>query len=66
MKLTLPDHPSADMGDRLAPPTQARALYRHWGDPDMCWYPSYHVGYLWSDKAWSFVDDMLESRGFTG
>lgn len=55
----------AGMGDRLAPPAQAKRLYRHWGDPDMCWYPGNHVGYLWADKAWAFVDDMLENRGFT-
>lgn len=56
----------AGMGDRMAPPTQARRLYLHWGDPDICWYPGNHVGYLWADKAWSFVDEMLERRGFTG
>lgn len=55
----------AGMGDRLAPPAQAQRLYRHWGNPDMCWYPGNHVGYLWADKAWSFVDRMLEDRGFT-
>ncbi len=54
----------AGMGDRMAPPTQARRLYLHWGDPDICWYPGNHVGYLWADKAWSFVDDVLERRGF--
>lgn len=55
----------AGMGDRLAPPSQAKRLYRHWEDPEMCWYPGNHVGYLWADKAWSFVDDMLANRGFT-
>ena len=53
----------AGMGDRLAPPEQARRLWEHWGEPETCWFPGNHVGYLWSDKVWRFVDSVLESRG---
>ncbi len=68
MPVTAPERARAifaGMGDRLAPPGQARQLYEHWGSPDMCWYPGNHVGYLWADKAWTFVDEMLEARGFS-
>lgn len=53
----------AGMGDRLAPPEHARRLWEHWDEPEMCWFPGNHVGYLWSDKVWRFVDSTLESRG---
>ncbi len=55
----------AGMGDRLAPPDQARRLWEHWGEPQICWYPGNHVGFMWADKAWTFVDHVLEDRGLT-
>ena len=54
----------AGMGDRLAPPNQARRLWEHWDEPEICWYPGNHVGFMWADKAWKFVDERLESAGF--
>ncbi len=54
----------AGMGDRLAPPTQAHALWRHWGEPRLRWYPGNHVGYVWSPKVWSFIDDVVADAGF--
>ncbi|MCB1015504.1 MAG: alpha/beta hydrolase, partial [Acidimicrobiales bacterium] len=54
----------AGLGDRLATADQARRLWDHWERPEMCWFPGSHVGYLWSDKAWRFVDDRLAARGF--
>ena len=54
----------AGMGDRLAPPEQARRLWEHWARPEICWYPGNHVGFMWADKAQRFVDERLEARGF--
>jgi len=53
----------AGLGDRLAPPEQAHGLWQHWEDPETCWFPGNHVGYLWSDKVWRFVDAACSSRG---
>ena len=53
----------AGMGDRLATADQARRLWEHWDQPDLCWFPGSHMGYLWSDKVWRFVDESLRSRG---
>jgi pimeloyl-ACP methyl ester carboxylesterase len=30
-------------GDRITPPEQARALWRHWGEPDLHWFPGGHL-----------------------
>jgi hypothetical protein len=64
--LALPVAPSTDslaifagMGDRLAPPDQARRLWERWNRPEMRWFPGNHVGYLWSSKVWEFVDASL-------
>lgn len=53
----------AGLGDRLAPPDQARKLWRHWDEPEICWYPGNHVGFFWADKAWTFVDRLCEEKG---
>jgi len=55
----------AGLGDRLATTDQARRLRDHWGNPEMSWFAGNHVGYLWSDTAWQFVNDTLERRGLT-
>jgi hypothetical protein len=41
----------AGVADRVARPDQARALWRHWGKPEIAWLPSGHV-------VGSFKDDM--------
>ena len=33
----------AGVADRVARPDQARALWRHWGKPEIEWLPSGHV-----------------------
>ena len=53
----------AGLGDRMAPPTQARALCRHWEDPEVCWYAGNHVGYLWARQVVPFVDASLRASG---
>jgi len=49
----------AGLGDRMAVPTQALALWEHWERPTICWFPGNHVGYLWSAKVARFVDSVL-------
>lgn len=56
----------AGIGDRLAPPQQAHALWRHWEQPRVRWYPGNHVGYVWSSKVHAFIDDVLADAGFAG
>jgi len=51
----------AGLGDRMAIPTQAHALWEHWGQPSVSWFPGNHVGYLWSPKVAAFVDATLET-----
>lgn len=49
----------AGLGDRMAVPTQAQALWEHWDEPTIRWFPGNHVGYLWSAKVAGFVDGVL-------
>lgn len=51
-------HVYAGLGDRMVPPPQPRRLAEHWG-VDACWYPGNHVGFMWSNKAKSFIDAAL-------
>ena len=53
----------AGLGDRLATTAQAHQLWEHWEEPETCWFPGNHVGYLWSEGVWRFVDSALGSRG---
>lgn len=56
----------AGLGDRMATAEQAHRLWAHWEEPEICWFPGNHVGYLWSDKVWHFVDSVLAERGLAG
>lgn len=49
----------AGLGDRMAVPTQAQALWEHWDEPAIRWFPGNHVGYLWSSKVADHVDGVL-------
>jgi hypothetical protein len=51
----------AGLGDRMAVPAQAQALWEHWDEPRIRWFPGNHVGYLWSSKVADFVDDVMSS-----
>jgi len=55
----------AGLGDRLATTDQARRLREHWEEPETCWFAGNHVGYLWSDTVWKFVDSTLRRRGLS-
>ena len=56
----------AGLGDRLATTEHARRLWAHWEEPETCWFPGNHVGYLWSGMVWRFVDTVLTERGLVG
>jgi hypothetical protein len=49
----------AGLGDRMAVPDQAIALWEHWERPSIRWFPGNHVGYLWSSKVADYVDGVL-------
>jgi hypothetical protein len=55
----------AGLGDRLATTDQARMLWEHWDQPETSWFAGNHVGYLWSDTVWRFVDSVLDRRGLS-
>lgn len=54
----------AGLGDRMAPPSQAHALWRHWEEPEIFWYGGNHVGYLWSKQVTRFLGESLARCGF--
>lgn len=53
----------AGLGDRMAPPTQAYALWKHWDEPELQWYGGNHVGYLWSKQVTAFLGSSLATAG---
>jgi hypothetical protein len=53
----------AGLGDRMAPPDQALALWRHWDEPEISWYAGNHVGYLWSRQVTAFLNNSLAACG---
>jgi hypothetical protein len=54
----------AAYGDRMAFPDQAKRLWEHWGEPEICWFPGNHVGYVWSRDVASFLVSSLVRSGF--
>ena len=52
----------AGVADRITPPGQAVALWRHWGRPRICWYGGAHLSGLSSRAARAFVDAALVER----
>ena len=54
----------AGLGDRMAPPPQAHALWRHWDEPEIHWYAGNHIGYLWSKEVGAFLERSFTSAGF--
>lgn len=55
----------AGLGDRLATTDQPQQLVEHWEQPETCWFAGNHVGYLWSETVWKFVDESLTKRGLS-
>ena len=53
----------AAVGDRMATPTQAVALWRHWDAPTTLWVQGSHLGAPIAPRTRRFVFDALRSRG---
>jgi hypothetical protein len=49
----------AGIGDRVARPDQARALWRHWERPEIHWFSGGHVGHQWNRSIRGFVESAL-------
>ena len=47
------------VADRITKPGQATALWKHWGEPAVCWYPGSHLSALWSRPVHRFVATAL-------
>jgi len=53
----------AGTADRVVRPNHARALWRHWGRPQIHWFPSGHVLGLMHPSVPNFVERCLRSSG---
>jgi len=53
----------AGHADRVVPPHQARALWMHWNQPDIHWYPGGHVFGFMSRDVQEFVGRSLQQAG---
>lgn len=51
----------AGLADRMAPPSQARSLWRHWERPEIHWYQGSHVAFRWTGGIRDFVGSALET-----
>jgi acetyl esterase/lipase len=49
----------AGTGDRMSPPSQAVALWRHWGEPEIRWFDANHTAFMWSSAINRYVRDAL-------
>jgi hypothetical protein len=53
----------AATGDRLAPPQQARDLWRHWGRPRLQWYEGSHTSFLLEPDVKALVHEAVGATG---
>jgi hypothetical protein len=53
----------AGTSDRLAPPEQALALWRHWQEPRIAWYAGSHVSYMVEPTVSAFLREAFEATG---
>lgn len=53
----------AARGDRICPPEQAEALWRHWGSPRIHWYPGGHLAQFRRSVALREVRTLLRDNG---
>jgi len=51
----------AGTADRLVPPEQVRALWRHWGEPPIHWYTGAHVSFLLDAGVRGFIGGALRN-----
>jgi hypothetical protein len=49
--------------DRVTTPQHTLALWRHWGEPSVVWYPGGHIGHFWAGDVRAFVDGALSRLG---
>ncbi len=57
----------AGVADRLVDPReQVRALWTHWERPRIAWFAGSHVGFFWSQRVRTFVEDALAESGLVG
>jgi pimeloyl-ACP methyl ester carboxylesterase len=49
----------AGTGDRMSPPSQALALWRHWNEPKIRWFDVNHMAFIWNPSIAAFVRDAL-------
>jgi hypothetical protein len=53
----------AGIADRVVRPDQARALWRHWDQPEIHWFAGSHVGYPWVASIKRFISRALTTSG---
>jgi hypothetical protein len=54
----------AGVADRLVHPReQVTRLWKHWGRPQIMWYPGGHIGFFRSRPVQQFVRDALKQSG---
>jgi pimeloyl-ACP methyl ester carboxylesterase len=53
----------AALGDRICPPADAEALWRHWGRPRIHWYPGGHLAQFRRGVALREVRTLLRDAG---
>ena len=53
----------AALGDRICPPAHATALWRHWGEPRIHWYPGGHLAQFRRGVALREVRNLLRDAG---
>jgi hypothetical protein len=45
----------AGTGDRMSPPEQAVALWKHWREPEIRWFDANHTAFMWNGEINDFV-----------
>jgi len=53
----------AGIADRVVKPYQARALWRHWEEPEIHWFSGGHVLGIWNPSIRDFLAEALEKSG---
>lgn len=49
----------AGTGDRMSPPAQALALWRHWNEPEIRWFDTNHTAFIWNGQIAQYVQRSL-------
>jgi len=55
----------AGLADRVVHPDQPRALWRHWGRPEIHWFSGGHVLGIWNASIGTFLERCLASSGLS-